>query len=71
MKDMLFPLDIIWIKDDKIVNLSRNLSPSDNPQNQTDSVWLVNFVLEVNAGFIDNNDIKVGDEVKIDKKAAD
>jgi len=70
MKDMNFPLDIIWIKDDKIIDISRNL-PTPKPGTQINQLTkyspsdLVNYVLEVNAGFTDQNKIKTGDTVSI------
>jgi len=65
MKQMNFPLDIIWIYDDRIVNISKNLPPEgENPANKYSSQYSVNYVLEVNAGFADNNKIKIGDIVQ-------
>jgi uncharacterized membrane protein (UPF0127 family) len=71
MKDMQFPLDIIWIKDDKIVDIDKNVpTPKpDTPLNQLPKYSpseKVNYVLEVNAGFADTNDIKIGDSIKIE-----
>lgn len=65
MKRMSFPLDIIWIEDDKIVNIHKNLQPEgENPQKHYASQLKVNYVLEVNAGFIDEQKIKIGDTVQ-------
>jgi uncharacterized protein len=64
MKDMNFPLDIIWIDGSKIVNLSSNLPPAGSePDVSYSSIHPINYVLEVNAGFIEENNIKVGDTV--------
>jgi len=67
-KDTLIELDILWIKDNKIVYIFKNLpifkegSPlSVIPDSRA------NFVLELNAGFIEKNNIKIGDEVIIKK----
>lgn len=70
MKDMKFPLDIIWIKDDTIVDISKNVpTPKvEVPLNQLPTYSpkeKVNYVLEVNAGFADKNKIKIGDRVQI------
>ncbi len=68
MKDMNFPLDFIWIKDKKVVDLNENIPPPSqtggnpqvvNPKENAD------MVLEVNAGFIKENGIKVGDGVEV------
>lgn len=70
MKDMLFPLDIIWIKEDKIVDIHKNV-PIPKPGEDLYQLpkysprQAVNFVLEVNAGFTNQNGIKVGDSVDI------
>ncbi len=66
MRDMMFPLDIIWIDDNKIVKIHKNLEPEGHiVQNLYSSDFSVNNVLEVNAGFSDKNNIKVGDELHI------
>lgn len=64
MRDMFFPLDIIWISDDVIVKIDKNLPPEGSePENFYKSVVPVNFVLEVNGGFTDDYNINVGDKV--------
>lgn len=64
MKNMHFPIDIIWINDDKIVNISKNLPPEGElPDKTYSSESDVNYVLEVNAGFCDGNGIKTGDKI--------
>jgi len=70
MKDMLFPLDFIWIKDDRVVEIHKNISqPKPNtPDSQLELISPkepVNYVLEVNAGFVERNRIEVGDKVEI------
>lgn len=67
MKNMNFPLDVIWIDDDKIVQIDKNCEPGgENPEKQYYSKTLVNYVLEVNGGFADKNNIKIGDKVIIE-----
>ncbi len=61
MKDMKINLDFVWIRDGKIVYLSRNIS---NPTTLYPP-YDVNKVLEVNAGFIDANKIEVGDKIEV------
>jgi uncharacterized membrane protein (UPF0127 family) len=68
MADMKFPIDIIWISDNKVIDLTKNASipvtgediPVFKPAVEVDKV------LEVNAGYIDANNIQLGDEVGID-----
>ncbi|MDD4332865.1 MAG: DUF192 domain-containing protein [Patescibacteria group bacterium] len=65
MRRMKFPLDIIWISDDKIIKIDKNLPPEGiMPKNIYSSGNTVNYVLEVNGGFADKNNIKVGDSIK-------
>lgn len=68
MKNMHFPLDIIWIRDNKILKISNDLPPEgEKPEKTYSADEPVNFVLEVNAGFCENNGINVGDVVKFIK----
>jgi len=67
MRNMNFPLDMIWIDDDKIVKINKNTIPeANNPVMRYSSDVLVNYVLEVSGGFCDENGIRVGDEVGFD-----
>lgn len=66
MKDMLFPLDIIWIDGNKIVKIDKNLPPEGNiPKNIYTSSVPVNYVLEITGGVSDKCGFKVGDKVTI------
>ena len=67
MKNMLFDLDFIWIKNNKVVDITENVPA---PKNNQPPVSLkpkspVNKVLEVNAGFIQKHHIKINDLVKL------
>lgn len=67
MRDMNFPLDMIWINDNKVVKINKNTIPeSSNPVMRYSSDVPVNYVLEVNGGFCDKNEIKVRDGVEFD-----
>lgn len=70
MKETLIPLDIIWIKSsplglNKIVEIttldpdSPDYTPQYTPENKA------NYVLELNAGAINEFGFKIGDKVKI------
>lgn len=66
MKDMLFPIDIIWIFNNKIIDISENLPIPENGEiKRATPAKEVNYVLEVNAGFAKSNGLKAGDEVQI------
>jgi uncharacterized membrane protein (UPF0127 family) len=64
MKNVEFPLDIIWINQDKViidikacVLTCRDSCPALVPQEKAQ------YVLEVNAGFVEKNQIQIGDSV--------
>ena len=66
MKDMFFPIDIVWIKGNQIVGFSEDLEPddlSDRPLYYPPD--LVDKVLEINAGEVQRLGIRVGDPVEI------
>jgi uncharacterized membrane protein (UPF0127 family) len=64
MKNMNFPLDIIWInRDNKIVDIKKNVPCSqDNLEVLVPNDSAI-YVLEVNAGFADKNKIEIGDRI--------
>ena len=67
MQGMTFPIDIIFINDDTVTDISKNAQPLD-PENLNYPLFSpsqdVNYVLEVNAGEADKNNIKPGDKVQ-------
>jgi len=64
MKDMNFPIDIIWIGEDyKIVDITKSVFPDSFPQTFQSQVP-AKYVLEVSAGFTNRRDIKIGDRVE-------
>lgn len=66
MKDMRFPIDIIWINDDTVVDLDADVPivTSGSPPLYT-PVTPVNYVLEVNAGFAAAHGIAIGSAAAI------
>jgi len=66
MRDMLFPLDIIFIKEHRIIKIAANLPPEgQNPKIIYSSDGLADQVLELNANYTSKSGIKVGDEVLV------
>lgn len=62
MKDMHFPLDIIWLDANyRISAISPQLAPETYPQTFAPAIP-IRYVLEVNAGFVDKHGLKVGEE---------
>ena len=68
MKNMKFDIDIIWINDGKVSQIDQFV-PAPEPDVADSDLPLyrpfqaVDYVLEVNAGFVKKNDISVGDSV--------
>lgn len=63
MKDMDFPIDIIWVGSDlKIKHIEKWLSPESYPKVYYPEVNSL-YVIEVNAGVSDYLGIKIGDPV--------
>ena len=69
MKDMNFPLDIIWISGDKVMGFAQNA-----PAEPGVPLWKLTIynspdgtdkVLEVNAGTVERDNIKIGDMVEV------
>lgn len=70
MKVMLFPLDFVWINNQKIVDLTEYVSPplpgvKDSQLITYSPHYSVNAVLEVGAGFASQYHLKIGQSVKI------
>lgn len=63
MRDMKFPLDFIFINDDKVVDVAENVST--DYKGTIAGATDYDKVLEVNAGFVAKNNIQLGDEFKI------
>ena len=66
MKDMLFPLDIIWLDNHRIVHILRNVQPAKSgiiPLVMTPPVS-GNFVLEIDSGRADELKLQVGQRLK-------
>ena len=68
MKDMKFPIDIIWINDGGVVAITSHANPeiyNDSSLTTYKPKEPARYVLEVNANYTLENNIKVGDGVEI------
>jgi len=69
MKEMYFDIDILWLADDRVVDITApaqkpTAAEFGAPSTLYQSSVPVDKVLEVNAGWVKRNGIKVGDAVK-------
>lgn len=68
MKNMHFPIDIIWIDDRTIVDITKNIPISGKPLSELPiyhPTAPADKVLEINAGLTDRYGISVGDKIII------
>lgn len=70
MKDVKFPIDIVWIDDGKVIEISENIPPV--PANTPDykipryqPAQTIDQVLEISTGEADRKGIKAGDAVEL------
>lgn len=66
MKDMLFAIDIIWMDGERIVGFQQDAQPENPAKTIYYSPEPVDHVLEVQAGFVAQNDVHVGDLLDAD-----
>lgn len=68
MKDMKFSIDIVWIKDDRVVGFAERVEPEPGKTIFTLTAYAppepVNRVLELNAGEVKKFNIRIGDLVR-------
>jgi hypothetical protein len=70
MKDMIIPIDIIWIDNEKIVQIDKNiLAPEKGTPDSKLIRYLpktpIDYVLEVNSGFSDKYEFSIGNRVDL------
>lgn len=65
MRGMQFPLDFLWIDDDRIVDITQNVPfpKGDERPEIVKPAYDVNKVLEVHAGTVKRTGIQIGDTV--------
>jgi uncharacterized membrane protein (UPF0127 family) len=67
MKDMKFPIDIIWIRDNKVIGMVIGAEPEAGPDYTIyNSPEPADMVLEMNAGLSQKLGIRIGDMVKLE-----
>lgn len=63
MKNTYIPLDMLFIDEGQIVAIIENTTPHDETPRGTEQ--LVNAVLEVNAGWVRNNKVRIGQAIRL------
>lgn len=66
MKDMLFPIDIIWIDGTTVVGFEQEAPLEDPVHTIYYSPAPVDRVLEVPSGFVAENEVKIGDVLDVE-----
>lgn len=66
MRKMQFPLDIIWVNQQTVVGISKNLPPEQSdPYTPYPSPGPVDWVLELNAGGADFYNLEIGKKINL------
>jgi uncharacterized membrane protein (UPF0127 family) len=63
MKNTLIPLDMVFIKDERVAGIASNAQPQD--ETRISSEVPCDRVLEISAGMADAHGIEIGDEVSV------
>lgn len=66
MKNMVIPLDVIWINQNlEVVHIESTTPCTNDPCQVYTSDEKAKYVLEINSGLVENYGIKVGDKITI------
>lgn len=75
MKDMNFPIDIVWISGNEVVGIERDVQPEPDVSREELSIYSspepVDKVLEIQAGRSDSLNLEEGDQVEFNALASD
>jgi uncharacterized membrane protein (UPF0127 family) len=69
MRDMKFPIDIVWFNDGVVVDIASFIKPEFDVPEEDLMIYLprmeANVVLELPAGWTVRNDLKIGDKITL------
>ncbi len=67
-KNMKFPIDIIFLNDNKVMDIFKDVPPANSDINipTVTSQEQTNYVIELSSGNADKNNIKLGDQLTIE-----
>ncbi|KKW41775.1 MAG: hypothetical protein UY92_C0014G0100 [Candidatus Magasanikbacteria bacterium GW2011_GWA2_56_11] len=66
MRDMRFPIDIIWFRGGAVVDIAPNVQPENRPEEQLTRYYPrteADLALEVPAGWAERHGVKLGDRI--------
>lgn len=67
MREMMMPIDIIFINNNVVTDIYKNLEPEDKDySNYYNSSQAVDMVLEINANYSEKYNINTGDRINIE-----
>lgn len=67
MKDMNYPIDIVWLDEDKtVVSTKKNAQPSSYPDEIFRPSERAKYVIELKAGTVDDKRITIGEQAVFD-----
>lgn len=68
MKDMRFPIDIVWLdKDKKVVHIVKNVPPESYPYESFAPMENARYVVEFAAGTVHKKTITIGGQARFDE----
>jgi hypothetical protein len=68
MRDMEFPIDIVWLEKGVVVDIAPNIQPQDVPEEELAVYYPrkeVNLVLELPAGWAGTHNLRIGDVLTV------
>ena len=68
MRDMRFPIDIVWFFNGEVIDIAPNVQPEDVPESELTPYVPredADMVLELPAGWAGEHDLKIGDILEI------
>ena len=69
MRNMLFPIDIVWLNKGEIVDIAPNIQPEPGKNEASLTPYFArlpsDMVLELVAGTVAKNGLKIGDKLEI------
>jgi hypothetical protein len=69
MRDMRFPIDIVWIMNGHVVDIAPHVMPEPGVSERQLTIYYprvqANFVLELPAGWVEEHGLEIGDTIRL------